>query len=187
MLGGTKVRLRAVEPADYELIWRWLNNPEVAQYWGLPGHTVSLPEVRRDEESQASRGTSRKYIIEALDSTPIGEIDYYDLEWKPRSAWVSILIGDTAFWGGGFGTDAMRTLLRYLFAELGLHRVTLTVHETNARAIRSYEKNGFVREGLLRDWAFFNGRYVNGVIMSVLAADFARVTNSMSDATARQT
>ena len=182
MLRGVKVVLRAVEPADNELIWRWLNNPDVARYWGLPGHTVSMPEIARDEEAQARRGNSRKYIVETLDGLAIGEIDYYDLEWKPRSAWVSILIGDIAYWGGGYGTDAMQTLLQYLFGELNLHRVTLTVHETNERAMRSYEKNGFVREGVMRDWAYFGGEYVNGVIMAVLAEDFLARLNETSSA-----
>jgi RimJ/RimL family protein N-acetyltransferase len=175
MLSGKKVNLRAVEPSDYELIWRWMNDAETMLYWGRPGNTVSLAEVARQEESQAARGNSRKYIVETKDATRIGIIDYYDLDWQARSAWVSILIGENAYWGGGFGTDAMRTLLAFLFRQLGLHRVTLTVHESNERAQRSYEKNAFVREGVLREWAFFDDRWVNGVIMSVLAQEFANL------------
>jgi len=176
MLMGEKVNLRAVEPADFELLWRWLNVPDVMLYWGRPGNTESMPEVARREGEQATRGNSRKYIIETKDGTPIGQVDYYDLDWQARSAWVSIMIGEQEYWSGGYGTNAMRTLLRYMFEELGLHRVTLTAHETNVRAQRSYEKNGFVCEGLLRDWAYFNGHWVNGVIMSVLAPEFARLT-----------
>lgn len=172
MLIGEKVDLRAVEPADFELLWQWLNNPEVMRYWGRPGNTESMPEVARREQEQASRGNSRKYIVQTKDGRPIGQIDYYDLDWQARSAWVSIMIGDQNHWGGGYGSDAMRTLLRYLFRELALHRVTLTAHENNVRAIRSYEKNGFVREGVLRDWMYFDGVWNNAVIMAVLAAEF---------------
>jgi RimJ/RimL family protein N-acetyltransferase len=172
MLSGTLVNLRAVEPSDYVLLCRWLNQSDVMMYWGRPGNTVSLDEVVRSEQAQAARGNSQKYIVETREGHPIGQIDYYDLDWQARSTWVSILIADTAFWGGGYGTDAMRTLLNYLFRQLGLHRVTLTAHESNGRAIRSYEKNGFVREGLLRDWAYFDGRWENGVIMSVLDREF---------------
>lgn len=175
MLTGKLVRLRAVEPSDFALLRDWLNDPDVMVYWGRPGNTVSLAEVAQYEGQQAARGNSRKYIVETYEGKPIGQVDYYDLDWQARSAWVSILIADTQFWGGGFGTDAMRTLLRYLFEQMGLHRVTLTAHETNERAIRSYEKNGFLREGTLRDWAFYDGRWVNGVIMSVLATDFLGV------------
>lgn len=185
MLIGERVELRAVEPADYALLWRWLNDPEVMQYWGRPGNTESLPEVTRAEETRAASTTTRKYIIQTRDAEPIGQIDYYDLDWLQRSAWTSIMIGDPNYWSGGYGTDAMRTLLRYLFEQLGLHRVTLTVHESNTRAQRSYEKNGFVAEGVLRDWQHFNGSWVNGIIMSVLDRDFAQRSAKPDGAPAR--
>lgn len=172
MLIGKLIDLRAVEPADFGLLWGWLNDPEVMLYWGRPGNSESMAEVARREQEQALRGSSRKYIIQTKDGQPIGQIDFYDLDWQARSAWVSIMIGEKTHWGGGYGSDAMRTLLTYLFRQLGLHRVTLTTHETNGRAIRSYEKNGFVREGLMRDWAYFDGSWTNGVIMAVLASDF---------------
>lgn len=172
MLLGTKVRLRALEPSDYAILTRWLNQADVMVFWGRPGNTVSMTEVGRDEERNAARGNSRKYIIETFDGIAIGQIDYYDLDWQARSAWVSIMVGEQSYWSGGYGTDAMRALLRYLFRQLGLHRVALTVHESNERARRSYRKNGFVEEGVLRDWAYFDGRWFNGVLMSVLAAEF---------------
>lgn len=172
MLIGNLVRLRAVEPADYALLWRWYNDNAVMLYWGKPGNTVTLAEVAERERAQASRGNSNKYIIQTHKNVDIGQIDYYDLDWRARSAWVSIMIGDPDYWSGGYGTDAMRTLLRFLFCQLGLHRVTLTVHETNVRAQKSYSKNGFVPEGVLRDWAYFDGRWTNGIVMSVLDDDF---------------
>jgi RimJ/RimL family protein N-acetyltransferase len=175
MLLGTRIRLRAVEPADYPTLHRWLNDPAVMIFWGRPGNTQSVAEVVETEEAQSRRGTSRKYMIETLDGAVIGEIDYYDLDMVARSAWTSIMIGEPEYWGGGFGTDAMRTLLRYLFHQLGLHRVTLTAIEGNLRARKSYEKVGFVQEGTLRDWMFFDGRYVNGVLMAVLRDDFDRL------------
>jgi RimJ/RimL family protein N-acetyltransferase len=178
MIRGERVNLRAVEPTDYPLLTRWLNDPDVMIHWGRPGNTVSHEEVESAERAEASRPNSRKYIIETRDRAPIGQIDYYDLDWQNRSAWVSIMIGDPEFWSGGYGTDAMRALLNYLFRQLALHRVALTAHESNERALRSYAKNGFVREGTLRDWAFFDGGWVNGVMMSVLRDDFLRLTGA---------
>jgi RimJ/RimL family protein N-acetyltransferase len=175
VLKGSLVNLRAVEPDDYRLLWQWINDPDVMVYWGRPGNTQSLPEVAHQEELQASRGNSRKYIVETHDALPIGQIDYYDLDWQARSAWTSIMIANREFWGGGYGTDAMRTLLNYLFVQMGLHRVSLSAHITNSRAIRSYEKNGFKAEGTMREWAFFNGEWVDGVLMSVLDGEFSQL------------
>lgn len=176
MISGTRVNLRAVEVADYPLLARWLNDPDVMVHWGRPGNTVSLEEVERSEQAQASRSNSRKYIIETKDGGAIGQIDYYDLDWQNRSAWVSIMIGETDYWSGGYGTDAMHALLHYLFLQLDLHRVALTAHESNVRAQRSYAKSGFVVEGTLRDWAYFDDHWVNGVLMGVLKADFLRLS-----------
>jgi RimJ/RimL family protein N-acetyltransferase len=175
MIQGARVKLRAVEASDYPLLAQWLNDPEVMVHWGRPGNTLSLEEVERSERSQAARPNARKYIIETNDAVPIGQIDYYDLDWQNRSAWVSIMIGMPDYWSGGYGTDAMRALLGYLFMQLDLHRVALTAHESNVRAQRSYAKTGFVLEGRLRDWAFFDGQWVNGVVMSVLKDDFLRL------------
>lgn len=176
MIVGSRVRLRSVEPSDYHLLHTWLNDPDVMLYWGRPGNTQSLAQVIGDEERQAARTNSQKYLIETLEGDePIGQVDYYDLDLIARSVWTSIMIGNPKYWGGGYGTDAMRTLLRHLFQQLGLHRVSLTAHKSNTRAQRSYEKNGFVSEGLMRDWMFFNGEYVDGVIMAVLENDFRRI------------
>lgn len=178
VIKGTLVDLRAVEPDDIPLLARWLNDPEVMEYWGRPGYTVSVPEVESQERLQSARGTSHKYIIQAKSGEAIGQIDFYDLDWQNRSAWTSIMVGEQSFWSGGYGTDAMRTLLGYLFRQLQLHRVALNVHETNVRAQRSYGKNGFVQEGVMRDWAFFNGHWVDGIVMAVLAEDFERINPS---------
>ena len=183
MLLGSRTVLRAVELADYPLIARWLNDPAVMKFWGRAGDTLSVADVSDVESAERVRGNSRKYIIDTLDGRSIGQIDYYDLNWQSRSAWTSILVADTDYWGGGYGTEAMRTLLHYLFAQMGLHRVCLTVHESNVRAQRSYAKNGFVKEGLLRDWAYFDGRWENGVLMAVLAPEFETAVASTSEST----
>jgi RimJ/RimL family protein N-acetyltransferase len=175
MLVGNRVRLRALESSDYQLLAEWLNDSKVMLYWGRPGNTFAVTEVAAQEESNASRGNSRKYVIETVEGVAIGQMDYYDLDWQARSAWISIMIGDPDYWSGGYGTDAMHALLAYLFDQLGLHRVALTTHASNERARKSYRKNGFVEEGILRDWAYFNGAWHDGVLMSVLAKDFAAI------------
>lgn len=175
MISGTRVDLRAVESYDIPVLTRWLNDADVMLYWGRPGNTVSQVEVEAQERVNAARGNSRKYIIQTKAGEAIGQIDYYDLDWQNRSAWTSIMVGEKEYWSGGYGTDAMRTLLGYLFHQLGLHRVVLTVHASNVRAQRSYAKNGFVSEGVLREWAHFDGAWVDGVIMAVLSQDFEQV------------
>lgn len=98
---------------------------------------------------------SCEFAIHALaEDKMIGDIGLSGFDRAAGTAWVGIGIGDPAFRGKGYGTDAMKVILSYGFEELNLHRVNLGVFEFNKRAIRSYEKCGFKYEGLLREFIF---------------------------------
>ena len=80
----------------------------------------------------------------------IGGLGLNVINWAARESFIGIFIGEREYWGKGYGTDAMRVLLRFAFQELGLHRLSLGVFADNLRAIRSYQKAGFVPEGRTR-------------------------------------
>ena len=68
------------------------------------------------------------------------------------------MIGDKSLWGKGYGTDAMRVVMRLAFDKMNLHRAVAAVcFDFNLRGIKSYEKCGFKREGVLRDDRFIDG------------------------------
>jgi RimJ/RimL family protein N-acetyltransferase len=87
---------------------------------------------------------------------------------------VGIGLGEREFWGKGYGTDAMRIILRYAFTELNLHRVTLNVFEYNPRGVRSYEKAGFVLEGRQRGVLLREGRRWDEIYMGILREDWLK-------------
>jgi RimJ/RimL family protein N-acetyltransferase len=74
----------------------------------------------------------------------------------------------------GLGTEAVRLITGYAFDRLRLHRVALEVYAFNPRARRAYEKAGFVTEGVLRDALRWDDGWVDAVVMSVLAPEWAR-------------
>lgn len=182
MIKGEKVRLRAVERADLPKLWQWRNDDEVMYYWVFPGFTVSMAELEQRftryaqvfEPTQVPR--FREFIIETLDGTAIGIMAYMHLDIRHRHAEVIIQLGEKDCWGQGYGTDAMMAFLDYLFNELNLNRVYLHTQPYNPRAIASYEKCGFVREGVLRQWYFVKGQYHDSYLMSILRGDFKRRT-----------
>jgi RimJ/RimL family protein N-acetyltransferase len=102
----------------------------------------------------------------------IGGVRLHSISWADRRARLAIGIFDRRFWSRGYGTEAIRLLLRHGFDDLGLHRVDLIVLEFNARAIRCYEKCGFVREGVLRDNAYIAGAWHADLLMAVLEHEF---------------
>jgi RimJ/RimL family protein N-acetyltransferase len=77
-------------------------------------------------------------------------------------------------WGNGLGSDALRVVIRLAFDKMNLNRVWLTVLVDNPRAVRCYEKCGLVREGLLRQESFVDGKYRDVLMMAILRQDYER-------------
>ena len=109
------------------------------------------------------------FLIRTLEEDlTIGLIGLDGIQWVHGDAWVGIGLGEREYWGKGYGTDAMRILLRYAFEELNLHRLSLSVFEYNSRAIRSYEKAGFIIEGRARQFLNRDGRRYDMIFMGIL-------------------
>jgi RimJ/RimL family protein N-acetyltransferase len=75
------------------------------------------------------------------------------------------------YWDRGYGTDAVRVLCRFAFREMNLQRVGLSVYDINPRGVRAYEKVGFKEEGRRRRGHFADGRYVDVIVMGLLAEE----------------
>jgi RimJ/RimL family protein N-acetyltransferase len=102
----------------------------------------------------------------------IGNSGVFGIEWVNRCGELGIMIGDKSEWNKGYGTEAMTLLQRHAFETLNLNRVFLKVYADNVRAIRAYEKAGFVQEGRLRSAVFKHGEYDDVILMSVLRSEW---------------
>jgi RimJ/RimL family protein N-acetyltransferase len=170
MIEGELVRLRALERSDLPAVVRWMNDPEVTKY------LLSAPLYGLEEMEQwynDHRGSDDR-LLAMLDERGemVGYCGITRLEWEERRCNLWLIIGERNAWNHGYGTDTVRTMLRYLFEEVNLHRVYLTVDEENRRAIGVYERCGFRREGVGRSARFKNGRYRNDVTMAVLREEW---------------
>ncbi len=173
MIYGDRVRLRAIEREDIPTFVRWFNDPEVRQYL-LMYEPMSKMKEEQWIESLA-RSDDFLFAIEAGVGEQwihIGNVDLHHIDWKNRAAGLGIALGEKDYWGQGYGTDATRTMVGFAFRTLNLHRVELEVFDFNPRAIRCYEKAGFQREGTRRQSHFYDGRYCDAHIMSILQNEF---------------
>jgi RimJ/RimL family protein N-acetyltransferase len=171
MIYGEKTRLRRVEREDIPTFVRWFNDPEVRDFLTVY-RPFSTAEEEKWFEGQLEDKDSELFAIETADGVHIGNIGLHDTNWQHRHVELGIVIGEKEYWGQGYGSDAIRTALRFAFQEMNLHRVSLRVRDDNARGIRAYEKCGFQHEGRTREAIYSKGRYYDEVRMSVLRREF---------------
>jgi RimJ/RimL family protein N-acetyltransferase len=171
---GKLVRLRGYEKSDLNDLMRWWHDEEVTKFISAAVFPASSIEEERFIENIASGKdvANGEFAIETLsEQRYIGTIGLHNIDWLSRHAQLAIVIGDKEYWGRGYGTDAVRLLLRLAFDRMGLHRVELFVFTFNERAIACYEKCGFRREGILREHVFKLGAFTDVLIMSILASE----------------
>lgn len=174
LLEGQLVRLSFANTDEVVQAWtKWDADTEFKRLLDdEPPRLMSPAQHRKQLDEETLDGKSFFFAVRALDGDANIGFTALWVNWLQRDAYVAIGIGEREYWGKGYGTDAMRLTLRYAFAELELHRVTLTVWGVNERAIRSYEKAGFRREGVQRETMLREGRRVDTVVMGVLRGEF---------------
>jgi RimJ/RimL family protein N-acetyltransferase len=169
---GELVKLRAMGPADAEALWRWNHDPQVMR-WMDDTYAQPVERVRKwlEERPRNTYGDLLLGIEALADRQLIGLVMLHDAEPEKGIAKLDIYLGEKAYWGRGHATDAVRTICRYGFEDMRLHKVTLTVVTENHAARRVYEKVGFVEEGRLRQVFRRDGKWYDMFTMGLLASE----------------
>lgn len=149
IFAGDLIRFAPAVPEDYPIMAGWSNNAEYLRL--LDGDPVR-PETPEFFMQFKNTDTSVNFHIRTLeDDTLIGFMGLFNIKWSNQTCILGMSIGNPDYWGKGYGSDALRLMLQYAFDELNLYRISLEVLGYNTRAIRAYEKAGFVREGVQRN------------------------------------
>ncbi len=171
---GELVRLRAREPGDEPAFHRWLNDARVTEHLA-PVYPVShaVEEAWFANMPDPGYRNANLAIETRAGGTLIGSARLAVASAENRSGELSILIGETEYWDGGYGTDTVRALCQFGFEMMNLHRIWLEVLASNARAIHVYEKLGFRHEARCRDAVYKFGEWRDVLVMSVLEGESA--------------
>lgn len=174
MLEGALVNLRAPEMEDLDRNTRWINDREVTRYLAMRYEMSRLAEEGwlRELCSKPMTFDSAFFAIETKEGHHIGNTNLFKARAEEQFAELGIMIGEKSYWSQGYGTDALRTLVRFGFDEMNLHRVMLTVYGFNERAQAAYRKAGFVEEGRRREALYTEGAYHDIVVMAVLREEW---------------
>jgi RimJ/RimL family protein N-acetyltransferase len=167
---GEKTRLRCLRESDLDNCMAWVNDSEVTKFL-----MMRMPISRKQEEMWLQRAmagessTEKVLAVETLDGEYLGNIGLHHIDYISGVAEIGIAIGKKEYWGKGYGPDAMRSLLKFAFRELGLRKVILKVFGSNIRAQKAYAKLGFEEVGRLRAHILKNGHYEDEIYMEVFA------------------
>jgi RimJ/RimL family protein N-acetyltransferase len=176
---GELVRLKMDDPEILAKAFsRWGRDSEYHRL--LDGGAASMVSAKTiqswiEKDLEKGPGDDFFFVIHTLENDRlVGFISLFGIDWNHGNTWVGIGLGERDHWGKGYGTDAMRVMLKYAFTELNLNRVTLGVFDYNPRAIRSYEKAGFTHEGRVRNALLKEGRRWDVLEMGILKEEWQR-------------
>jgi RimJ/RimL family protein N-acetyltransferase len=172
VIQGENIALRTATSDDIDARLALGNDPEIIQMFGVSKNDVKpMTREKAAEWVQGIINNQYAWAIE-VDDALLGEIRLDNVDLTDRRASMAIGMYDSNVLSKGFGTKAIRLLLQYAFAELNLHRIGIRVLAYNLRAIRAYEKSGFVIEGKEREAAFVNGAWHDDVMMGIVDREF---------------
>jgi|YNPNPStandDraft_1061719.scaffolds.fasta_scaffold123744_1 RimJ/RimL family protein N-acetyltransferase len=177
VITGEKVRLRSKTIKDAANDYQWRKDEELSRLDAAIPLSISYGEylLFYGEELYGATDDHFRFGIETLDGRHIGNCAIYNIDRFRREAELGVMIGDRAYWGRGYGSDAVSTLVRHVFASTDLKRLHLKTLEWNVRAQKCFRKCGFVPFG----------RRVNGghdfILMEILRPQPAAVNGPVAD------
>ncbi len=169
-LKGPRVILRRPVPADVETRFAIGRHPEVVRGYGV-SFDPDRPFTRLDAEREVAFVADQPFAWAIDVDGFIGHVRFHGIDAHDRRAALAIGIEDPRRLGRGYGTETVCLALTFAFSS-GLHRISVRVLASNARAIACYHRCGFVEEGREREAALVDGRWQDDVIMGLLDREF---------------
>jgi len=170
MFKGPNVYLRLVEPADATKILLWENNPA---HWKVSDTEVpfSMQDILYlidNAHNIRQTGQLRFMICTNKNDDPIGLIDLYDANFKHLRAGVGILIGEVDQRSNGYASESLELLKEYAQKILCFNSLHCSIHADNPSSIRLFEKCGFEKVGLRKEWYLDKGNRIDEILFQII-------------------
>ena len=173
-LEGTGFRLRRATAEDAEFCANLAANEEISPFLAvLSPRDVDafLDEIEAAEQTPHERG---RFLIEVVgddEAWRAGSVAFETTNRRSRIAHLYGLMLDPRFRGRGLARAATALFTEHLIRDLNFHRVELECYGYNERAVRHFDRSGFVREGVKRKAYWRNGEWVDGVLFALVRED----------------
>lgn len=162
---------------------RWSRDRELLRWSGGSVLLLSFYEFRKAFQRELRRQDKHSRSFALLTDTDefIGRLGYYHIDHHRREAELGIAIGERKYWGQGYGTDAVKTILTHIFQTTDLERVYLHTYAENERAQRAFQNAGFRKAGNRHKFSLERGSH-DEVEMEIYRDEWeARQANKQSD------
>jgi RimJ/RimL family protein N-acetyltransferase len=173
VLTTERLTLRPLSAADAPALFEVFSDPDAMRYWSSPPH----PDLARTEamieaiaEGFEDRSNLQWGIERDADGSLLGTVTLMPAGDQPRAELGYILA--SAHWGRGYGGEAQRRAIAFAFEDLGLHRLEADTHPANESSLRSLERLGFRREGVLRERWLVGAERSDSAILGLLAREW---------------
>ena len=172
-LKGNIVNLRSLTVNDAgEEYMNWLNDPEINQYLESRYSSHSIDDIRKFISSVSTENNAILGMFDLKNNTHIGNIKLGPINTKHQRADIGLLIGNKSYWGKGIATEAIALVTTFAFDELKLAKVTAGCYANNIGSQKSFFKNGFIIEGVQKNHFFYQGKFVDGIMLGKLNESF---------------
>ena len=177
MYNGKLVKLRAYKEADIERAIEFINDEEVKK---LLDSNIPFPMTKWQEEEwiksrKVGADFTYDFAIEDLETGKyIGGCSINECDVKNRNCTIGIMIGDKEYWGRGYGSDALKVLIKFIFEEVNMNKIKLGVFSFNSRAIACYKKVGFKEECILKNELYRSGKYYDIIQMAIFKDEWIK-------------
>ncbi len=169
--------LRAIEEEDLDLLRDMINDPDIENMTGGSSFPVSRVKQKLWFDSIQKNENELRLIIDTKEHGSIGLVMLTNIDYRNRTAeFHSKITTHKNLHGKGYGTKATQALVEYGFNQLNLHCIYSRIIEYNIASQRVKEKCGFIKDGILRDRIYKNGKYFSLVEWSITQDEFINAT-----------
>jgi diamine N-acetyltransferase len=168
-----KIKLRALEPEDLELLYEWENNNS---YWILSNTIVPFSKytlkryLKNSHKNIYETGQLRLMIDLPGEKKTIGTIDIFDFDPFHKRAGLGILIADEEQRKKGYATMALKCLIAYCFKTLQLHQLYCNILSNNCESMDLFKKLGFTEIGVKKEWIKTADGYINEHLFQLITS-----------------
>ena len=171
ILQNDGIKLRALEPEDIDLIYKWENNTEI---WNVSNTLVPfsrfvISQYIENSARDIYENKQLRLVIESLEKQDaVGAIDIFDFDPFHRRAGIGILIADEKDRQQGYASAALDSMIEFGFNDLGLKQFYCNISVDNQDSLNLFRGRGFMDCGMKRCWTKVGTKWVDEIMLQLI-------------------